>query len=101
MPHRGDVDVLKYQHESDVQQLNLPYIAYTHHFRFAIDRGTLHQTFSTRNMKAFTRAQQITKQVAYAQTKHFTQSAPSMQLDMNSTLRMKSGFEIPVLGYGG
>jgi hypothetical protein len=52
-------------------------------------------------MKALIRAQQITKQVAYAQTKHLAQSASSMQLDMNSTLRMKSGFEIPVLGYGG
>jgi hypothetical protein len=52
-------------------------------------------------MKAFIRAQQITKQVAYAQTKRFTQSPSNMQLDINCTLRMKSGFEIPVLGYGG
>jgi hypothetical protein len=52
-------------------------------------------------MRAFIRAQQITKHMAYAQTKRFTQPASKMQLDINSTLRMKSGFEIPVLGYGG
>jgi hypothetical protein len=48
------------------------------------------------DMKAIARAQQLTRHLAYT-----TRSkAPSMKLDINSTLRMKSGYEIPVLGYG-
>jgi len=47
-------------------------------------------------MKAIARAQQTTRHFA-----HTTNSkAPRMKLDINSTLRMKSGYEIPVLGYG-
>ena len=47
-------------------------------------------------MKVSARAQQMTGHLPYTTHSKVT----NMKLDINSTLRMKSGYEIPVLGYG-
>jgi hypothetical protein len=51
-------------------------------------------------MKGIARVRQITTHLVKPNLRSFTDKAASMKLDMNTTLRMKSGYEIPVLGYG-
>lgn len=53
-----------------------------------------------RGMRAIGRARNITKRLACTQSKSLAYTASTMKLDINSTLRMKSGYGIPVLGYG-
>ena len=52
-------------------------------------------------MKAATRALSLSNQFLPTQTRSLTTTMSAKQLDFHSTVRMKSGYDIPVLGYGG
>jgi hypothetical protein len=52
-------------------------------------------------MKAAKRALSLSNQFLPTQTRSLTTTMSAKQLDIHSTVRMKSGYEIPVLGYGG
>jgi hypothetical protein len=52
-------------------------------------------------MKAATRALSISNQFSPTQTRSLSTIMSAKQLDIHSTVRMKSGYEIPALGYGG
>jgi protein tyrosine phosphatase (PTP) superfamily phosphohydrolase (DUF442 family) len=51
-------------------------------------------------MKAATRALSLSKQFLPTQTRSLNTMMSAKKLDIHSTVRMKSGYEIPVLGYG-
>jgi len=51
-------------------------------------------------MEAATRALSLSKQFLPTQTRSLNTMMSAKKLDIHSTVRMKSGYEIPVLGYG-
>jgi hypothetical protein len=51
-------------------------------------------------MKAATRALSLSNQFLPTQTRSFSSTMSAKKLDIHSTVRMKSGYEIPILGYG-